>query len=543
MTDSQWPVIVLGLWKTLVLFYDVLTLPLFLLLQRPWIRLQRASRVKARLQRPDDPYSPWIPVGTTNHQNDFLFEGASSIPELYQNAMKHHSSKKCYGFRQVFGEEEEKQPNGKVFRKMVLNDKYTWVTFKETDQKITELAAGLSSKGIKQGDRVVLFAETRPEWILSLHAALRIGATVTTLYATLGDDGIVHAVNETEVSHIITSVDLLPKLAKLSPQLPLVKCLIYMETPYKKSVPKTDAFDSEIEAVPFSKVLEAGKGVPPGPIPRIQPNDTAILMYTSGSTGTPKAVMISHFNVIKAVQSVISCVIRDMEISDKDVFLAYLPTAHIFELVCELAVMLVGITVAYSSPQTMTDSATALKRGCKGDVSLVKPTIMPSVPLILDRIRKEVVNKMRNSSRLMKGIFEFSLDYKTYWTRKGFTTPLVNRFVFNKIKRMMGGELRMLLVGGAPLSPETQEFAGNCLDCKVYQGYAATECTATATAMDRYDLSYGRVGAPLFGVKLRLIDWREGELLVSSSNASSEKEAEELLYTTQKVSHSSVFSS
>lgn len=165
----------------------------------------------------------------------------------------------------------------------------------------------------------------------------------------------------------------------------------------------------------------------------------------------------------------------------------------------------------------MTDSASALKRGCKGDVSLVRPTLMPSVPLILDRIRKEVVNRMQNSSRLMKGIFEFSLDYKTYWTRKGFTTPLVNRFVFNKIKRMMGGELRFLLVGGAPLSPETQEFAANCLDVKVYQGYAATECTATATAMDRYDLSYGRVGAPFFGVKLRLIDWREGELCLPLS--------------------------
>ena len=83
----------------------------------------------------------------------------------------------------------------------------------------------------------------------------------------------------------------------------------------------------------------------------------------------------------------------------------------------------------------------------------------------------------------------------------------------------MGGELRYLLVGGAPLSPETQEFAGNCLDVEVYQGYAATECTATATVMDRCDLSYGRVGAPFYGIKLRLVDWREGESMTLDERA------------------------
>jgi long-chain acyl-CoA synthetase len=74
----------------------------------------------------------------------------------------------------------------------------------------------------------------------------------------------------------------------------------------------------------------------------------------------------------------------------------------------------------------------------------------------------------------------------------------------------MGGRMKLMLVGGAPLSPETQEFTTNCLNCKVAQGYAATEVASAATVMDIYDLSFGRVGAPLFGVKLRLIDWREG---------------------------------
>lgn len=344
MDVSQWPVVVLGLWKTVVLLYDVLTLPLFLLMQRPWLALQRASRVKAQLALRDDPYSPWVRVGEPSSVLDFLFQDVHNLGDFYRKVLNHYSTRKCYGYRKVFAEEQEKQPNGKVFRKLLLSDHYTWVTFQETDRQIDELAAGFAAHGIRQGDRVVLFAETRPEWILSFHALLRIGATVTTLYATLGDEGIIHAVNETEVSHIITSSDLLNKLAKLSPQTPLVKCLIYMEETYKKAKPNLAAFSST-QVLPFSQVIEDGRNGAALPAAHVQPHDIAVMMYTSGSTGTPKAVMISHSNVMNAVKSVVGAIMGDMGLTEGDVFLAYLPTAHIFELVCELSVTFVGIAM------------------------------------------------------------------------------------------------------------------------------------------------------------------------------------------------------
>jgi long-chain acyl-CoA synthetase len=504
--SGQLPVILLGLWKTVVLIYDVITLPFFLVIQKPWLILARASKPRAKLERFDDPYSSWLRTGTPADTED-IFGGKENLAELYRHIFKKLGREICYGYRKVFGEEEEKQPNGKVFKKLILDDKYTWVSFEKADQQIEDLAAGLWSSGIRSGDRVIIFAETRPEWMLCLHAIFRLGATAATLYSTLGDEGVIHGINEQEATHVITSSDLLGKIAKIKSSIPKVSTVVYMESLHKKNkVP--EVLDTKL--VSYSQVLEEGHGVTNLPIPKMDSNEIAVMMYTSGSTGVPKAVMISHRNMFKAIESVIKTVMIEMELSHDDTFLAYLPQAHIFEMACELSLGILGIKTAYSSVLTMTDNSTGVKRGCKGDVFLAKPTIMPSVPLILDRIRKEAVNKIQKNGRLLKGIFEFSLDYKTFWTRKGFNTPLINRFVFNKIKAMMGGRLRFMLVGGAPLSPETQEFAANCLDCKIFQGYAATETAAAATIMDKYDLSYGRVGAPLYGVKLRLKDWREG---------------------------------
>lgn len=511
----EWTVLALGCWKTIVLIYDVITFPIYFFVQKPWLVLKRAHLVRAKLERADDPYSPWVRVGTpVNPIARKMIVGTDNIGELFSKCFQLYGEKRCYGLREVFGEEDQKQLNGKVFKKLILSDEYKWLSFYEANQRIDDIAQGFLSNGIKSGDKVIVFAETRMEWILSAQALFRIGAVLSTLYATLGDEAVVHGINESETEIVITSADLLPKLAKLQPKLPKVQAVIYMEDPLKKPLKLDINANDQFKVISFSQLEQeghtknkSGQRINSKPA---KPNDIAVLMYTSGSTGTPKAVMITHRNLTSAMASVLDTILSDMDLTNEDVFLGYLPLAHIFELVSELSLLLLGVPIAYSTVNTMTDGSSGVKRGCKGDVSIVRPTIMPSVPLILDRIRKNVLEKVQNNNRLLRGIFEFSLDYKTFWTRKGFSTPLVEKFVFNSIKKIMGGRMKLMMVGGAPLSPETQEFTTNCLNCKVAQGYAATEVAAAATVMDVHDLSFGRVGAPLFGVKMRLIDWREG---------------------------------
>lgn len=89
----------------------------------------------------------------------------------------------------MFGEEDERQADGKIFRKLILGD-YIWLTYKQVDEKVEYLARGLYLQGVKPGDTVMIFAETKAEWLMSAYAVFRIGAHIATLYATLGKSSL-----------------------------------------------------------------------------------------------------------------------------------------------------------------------------------------------------------------------------------------------------------------------------------------------------------------------------------------------------------------
>lgn len=121
--------------------------------------------------------------------------------------------------------------------------------------------------------------------------------------------------------------------------------------------------------------LDELKAEPPGP------DDTAIIMYTSGSSGLPKGVMLSHTNLVATMK----CLMYMRETNDSDLYIAYLPLAHVLELLSEITMLVFGVRVGYSSPNTMTDLSTKVMKGCKGDASMLRPTMMCAVPLIMDR--------------------------------------------------------------------------------------------------------------------------------------------------------------
>lgn len=140
--------------------------------------------------------------------------------------------------------------------------------------------------------------------------------------------------------------------------------------------------------------------------------------------------------------------------------------------------------VGYSTPLTLIDSSSKVMKGCKGDASVLKPTCMTSVPLILDRISKGINDKVNSETPFKKALFKFAYNYKTKWVSRGYQTPLWDSLIFKKISKLMGGRVRVILSGGAPLSPDTHEQIKTCLCVDVIQGYGLTETTAGATVMD-----------------------------------------------------------
>lgn len=492
--------------KTAVSVYDIVTYPAYFVIQRPWVERRKIEAIRAKQEDPSDPYSSWTRVGTPP---PCLADECETIDDVLRASIRVYGDNKCLGVRRVLKEEMEEQPDGKVFNKKILAPQYEWLTYRQVDIRIDNVSRGLLFHGIKPGDRVIIFMETRMEWMLTAQGLYRLGATLATLYATLGDEGIAHVVNEIGASHIVTSSDLLPKLKKLKSQLPTVKTVIYVEDHLEVKEKKDHGMEEVgIELVKFTDLERDGAAHVELEGKKCKGDDVALIMYTSGSTGTPKGVVAWHSNFVAAIKS-FNTIISQIP-HENEVYVGYLPLAHNLEFTTEHLLLSLGVPIGYSSPFTLTDLSPAIKAGGKGDITILKPGAMAGVPLIMDRLRKGITEKVSSKGKFFNAIFKFALSYKNYWAEKGFNTPVINKIFCSKVNASLGGKLQVVFSGGAPLSPDTHLFARACLNVRLMQGFGATETTAITSLMDPYDFSVGRTGAPLFGCKVRLIDWEEG---------------------------------
>lgn len=431
------------------------------------------------------------------------FKGCETVDALFRHAVSLHSDRPCLGTRLVKSQTQE-IIDGKSIVKYDLGE-YKWKTYADVESQVNQIGRGLAGLGIVPETRVIIFAETREEWILTALACFRRRVIVCTIYATLGDEGIVFSVNETEGRVMITSEELLPRLQKLMRRLRHVKRIIYMPARGEsRSIPDM----APAIVMPFADLLASATVAAESPPVVPVATDVVIIMYTSGSTGTPKGVILTNGNVVAFVLGIASVL---HNFTAQDVYLGFLPLAHVMEIAAECCFMALGLRIGYSSPFTLTDQGTALMPNTQGDASVLRPTLMIAVPLLLNRIQKAVEQNLASKGAFKQNLFAFALPYKSYWRSKGYTTPLLNRIVFKKTRNILGGRLRVIVSGSAPLSRYTQEFLTNCLCCPIVQGYGLTETTAGATLQDPDDdIMFGVAGPPLNGVHIKLVNWDEG---------------------------------
>lgn len=227
----------------------------------------------------------------------------------------------------------------------------------------------------------------------------------------------------------------------------------------------------------------------------------------------PKGVMITHRNLLQGLLCALSLVAFLMPDLDRHVYIGYLPLAHILEFGTQSFLIFSGGRIGYSSPHTLIDVSQGLMKGTKGDATLLKPTLMASVPLVLDRIRKAIFTSLNEKGPLMVKFFEFLIEYKTFWMSRGFQTPTLDALFLKKFNALVGGRLEILLTGGAPLSADTQKIIRACLNVMFSQGYGSTEMVGSGLFMNEIDHTLAKVGGPMNGVLVKLVDWQEGGYL------------------------------
>ncbi|MEQ2240394.1 Long-chain-fatty-acid--CoA ligase 4 [Ilyodon furcidens] len=433
------------------------------------------------------------------------FPGKDTLDKLFKHAVQRFGPADCLGTREVLSNENEVQPNGKVFKKLILGE-YRWLSYNELDSVVSEFGSGLAALGQQPKSTIAIFCETRAEWMITAQACFRRNFPLVTFYATLGEEAIAYGLNETGVTHLVTSMELLEtKLKKVLPQISKLKHVVYVD---QKKV-NTEGYPVGLSIHSMQAVRELG--VLPENMEREtvtpQPSDLAVVMYTSGSTGRPKGVMIVHSNLIAGMTG--QCE-RIPGLGPDDTYIAYLPLAHVLEMTAEISCVTYGCRIGYSSPQTLSDQSTRIKKGSKGDCSVLRPTLMAAVPEIMDRINRNVMSKVQEMSYIQRTLFTLGYKYKLEQVKRGYDAPLCNMLLFRKVKKLLGGRIRMMLSGGAPLSSATQRFMNVCFCCPVGQGYGLTETCGAGTITEVADISTGRVGAPLICCEIRLRDWAEG---------------------------------
>ena len=428
----------------------------------------------------------------------------TTLFQLLNFANEQHGKSEMFGYRELNGTIKQEK-NGKVFTYYELSD-YKWITMNTFYENAIALG-NTFSKSTNYTDVICIFSNTCLEWQLVAHAAFSQGLTIATAYDTLGPDGLHHCLEETLSKIIFCTTDQFPTLLKvLKRKLKYVHQFIYSEGLNLSAEQVTQYIADIKEYVPISHIKQAiakGNETPIELTKRApKPKDTACIMYTSGSTGVPKGVVITHSNMMASIGSALD-MFSGYLLKD-DVYLAYLPLAHILELAIETVCLYWGVKLGFGNPRTLTNQYV---KG-DGDLKALRPHIMSGVPQVWDTIKKNINNTIEVLPMPFRTVFWTAFYFKTVAMNFNLPTFPID-FLFKLITKETGGRLKFALSGGSPLNKSTQLFLTTTI-CPVYVGYGLTETCGLGCLMAPIGgVIPGIVGTPLPSIEMKLVSFEE----------------------------------
>ncbi|WP_298262404.1 long-chain fatty acid--CoA ligase [uncultured Lutibacter sp.] len=393
-------------------------------------------------------------------------------------------------------------PNAKCFNTKI-GEQWVSCSTKNYLEQANTISRALLKLGVQPNDKIaVVTSNNRIEWSILDIAVLQIGAVNVPLYPTISSKDYKFIINHSDAVLCFVSDE---ELAKKVDQ---IKEHTQLKNIY--------SFD-EISDVPsWKSLLNLGKSTSnqhevDDLKAKVQPKDLATIIYTSGTTGVPKGVMLSHQNIVE--NTIVSAKALDLEPSNYKV-LSYLPVCHIFERFALYYYQYMGFEIYFA------ESVDKLGDNLKE----VQPHFIPVVPRLLEKIYDKIVDKGSDLKGLKKLMFYWALDlgkhyepyHKNGWWYH-FQLNIAKKIVFSKWRAALGGNIKFLVSGSAPLQPILIKIF-TAAGIPVFEGYGMTETSPGISINDfrHRKFKIGTVGKALEGISIKIAS--DGEILVKGSN-------------------------
>lgn len=386
---------------------------------------------------------------------------------------------------------------------------YQWHTYEEVYQRANNFGAGLVAKGLHSTTNPFLgiYAQNSPQWVIAAEGAWLNSLAIVPLYDTLGPETCAFIINQAEICTVLCDtvkraehVIAIGAAAQVEGKTACVRRVVLLDDITDEIAQKAKA--ANVELCSFEEILSMG-ALQPSKETHPKSTDLAVVCYTSGTTGNPKGALITHGNYCATVAGVISHVGQgvwqeSLTFGPEDVHLSYLPLAHTFEQVVVNTMFSHGSSIGFSQGniKLLTD-----------DLQALKPTIFPTVPRLLNRIYDGAMAKAKES-KVKENLLKFALKRKEMEMEKGIfrNNSVWDKLVFKKMHQALGGRVRAIFCGSAPLSGRVMQFARCTLGAMIFEGFGQTENAAICTTQIPGDLATGVVGPPLPNCRIRLVD-------------------------------------
>lgn len=379
-----------------------------------------------------------------------------------------------------------------------------WIVYSQQDfiDNTNAVSSALLEMGVEKGELVVNISDNRPEWNFLDMGLLQIGAVHVPVFPTISQEELAYILDEVKPRFIFLSNRYLYKKVEKAWEKGADAKIFSFDNGTDNGVHSFWNLIVKGKENPAEKTLEKARNA-------VAEDDLASVIYTSGTTTMPKGVMLTHKNHLANVMITASSIGIDETMN----ILSYLPLSHSYERMVNYICMLKGLTVYYN--ESMSNIIANFK--------YVRPGILITVPLLLERIYKGIINKKDELKGISKYIYKlalrFALRKKDASKELTFFDQLLKRvfdkLVYSKWRAMMGGEVKKIICGGSALSRDIYAFF-NIVGIPVHEGYGVTELAPLISYNNtEYDRP-GTVGQPLVNVMVRISE--EGEILAKGPN-------------------------